>query len=1027
MSRFVFRGNCIIIGLLVLLRIVANAQYPASLPFKTLDVTEGLPQSFISGLVQDSAGFIWIGTRDGLARYDGRKFKLFMHKQGDTTTLANNIIANMHLDRSGRLWILYETGDVDLLYTGSEHLLHFSKHALYGVVTGLVKSGNSIVEDASGNIWFLCTNGGVFVCNPDKEYIRFYSGQQLGCAGNRITGISPCLDKVALITDTALVILNADRTLAALLPYRFNSPRLHNQEDPWGGTCAVLTGQGDIVIRDAGRLVIYMAKRKAFREVPLPQKAGMDRYSIALDEHGQVIIVSAKELFILSRNYELVSMQRLANKNGVAFVSVLVDRSGILWLGGNGSGIQLHDLRPSGLSGSPYAKSYHQDLLEKYLHVPADEISHSFLAGMSSYSFRWLAGPDGKIWISGGGRDTTAKPAVLYYSKRHLVQPSWQYSDTSAKAHLSINALALSKSGKLWGMDFLMHPVFFDTSSLMATVYPAIVNTPQQHDYSANSIVMEGESGFWISTAFDGLYFYDHASRKIKHYTAADVSGALPSNQLMNIVQDPDDPGILWIGSLGGGLIKFNKQEGKCHTFTMKDGLPNNTIYAIAIDGKGNLWCSTNKGIFSFDRKKAAIRSFTSSDGLPCDEFNRYHYFQFPDGRLSFGGVTGLTVFRPSEISSDNYQPHVALTGISINNVPRDFGLPGSPLNASINSLKKIVLPYKQNFLSFEMASLQYSITEKLQYRYMLEGFDRQWVYSGTNNIATYTNIPAGNYLLKVNATNTAGKWSTYVKTLAIVIQPPFWRTAWFIILVIIATGGLVYLLVHRRIKAVRKEEQQHANFERQATALKEQALRAQMNPHFIFNCLNSIKVLIQEDNKKQAVIYLTTFSKLIRNQLNNAQALVSLQAELETCRLYVQLEALRFGDSIVCEFVIDGGVDPYSIQVPPLIIQPFIENAIWHGILPRNGGKVTVTITQAAGYVTCLIDDDGIGRQMSMSNKSGQTSTYESKGMKLVQSRLNLHNTISQHGGTAQVVDKKDAEGNALGTQIILKFSQQQ
>jgi len=199
------------------------------------------------------------------------------------------------------------------------------------------------------------------------------------------------------------------------------------------------------------------------------------------------------------------------------------------------------------------------------------------------------------------------------------------------------------------------------------------------------------------------------------------------------------------------------------------------------------------------------------------------------------------------------------------------------------------------------------------------------------------------------------------------------------------------------------------------------------MNPHFIFNCLNSIKVLIQEDNKKNAIIYLTTFSKLIRNQLNNTQELVTLHSELETCRLYVQLEALRFGDSIVYEFITNKEIDLHSIEVPPLIIQPFIENAIWHGILPKNGGRVTVTIRQEPDCFICMIDDDGIGREMSIRNKSGQTSTYESKGMKLVQSRLNLHNTISQYGGTAEVLDKYDEEGKPIGTTIILKFTRQQ
>ncbi len=1027
-GRFIVSGTVVLLSMAVLFTRTACAQDPVSRPFKTLSIAEGLPQSFISGLVQDSVGFVWIATRDGLARYDGRKFKLFQHKQGDTATLASNIIETIYLDKRGQLWILYETGDIDMLHTASEQLFHFSKHPAYGIMTGLVKPGNSIAEDIAGNLWFLGTNGGVFIYNHNSSSLRFFSEQKLQCTHNKITGIAPYRDHIALITDTALVVMSAEQKVLSSKPYSFPHPRLYDSTRPWKDTYALTTENGDLVIKDLHRLLVYRAAQQDFKEVLPPPKNREDGFHLARDEKGKILIVYPGDLYTLPGNETMAHWKSLLPQPETGFISVIVDHSGILWLGGNGSGIQLHQLRPSGFTGTPYQRSYHEDILEKYLHVSTAEIKNSFLGGMYAYFFRSFNSRDGKIWMYKSTREASKKPALLYYAGGHLVKPAWTYGDSPENAHVDINALAQSRSGKLWGVDFFLHPVFFDTSSLEATVYPAITKTSQQYNNSSvSSMLIDGEDRFWITTALDGLYFYNHSTRELRHYTAADTTGSLPTNQLMNMVQDPGEEHILWIGSLGGGLIRFNKITGTCRVFNMQDGLPNNTIYCVVADSAGNLWCSTNKGIFSFNRKTAAIRSFTYNDGLPCDEFNRYHYFQLPDGRLSFGGIEGYTVFSPEHISDDDFQPAIALTGISINNQQKDYGFPGSPFAAAINSLSELRFPYNQNFLSFEMAALQFSITSKIQYRYMLEGFDKQWVYAGTNNMATYTNIPPGKYRLRVNATNTAGKWSSHFKTLTVVITPPFWKTAWFTTLAILAAGGLIYLFVYLRIKAVRKEEQQAAIFERQATALKEQALRAQMNPHFIFNCLNSIKALIQEDNKKQAVLYLTTFSRLIRNQLSNAQELISLHAELETCKLYFQLEALRFGDSITSDFVIDQQVDLFSVQVPPLIVQPFIENAIWHGILPGNGGKVTVSVRPEGNYIVCLIDDNGIGRQMSMNSKKDQSSTYESKGMKLVQHRLNLYNTISRYGGTADVVDKKDAQGNACGTQIILTFKQEQ
>lgn len=1018
--------DAIITALLMLMFLTpAVAQFPYTRPFKTLSVSDGLPQSFVSSIVQDSTGFIWIATRDGLARYDGKKFKIFIHKAGDTTTLASNTISGLYLDRDNRLWIMYETGDLDILNTRTEILFHFSKQLLYRSVYGVIKSGHSITQDALGNIWLLGTNGGIFVYNPKDQTLRFFSERDLGLNNNTIVGISEHSGNIALVADTSLVILNPNRQIVKNIPYKFNRPHLYYPDLAWKDDHPVFRKNGEIVIQDFDRLIIYRPQDDSFKVVEMPEKNSKMNFNITLDDNGQVFIIYAYNVYILCPDNSLTLWKPESADIQYGFKSFLIDRSGVLWLGGNGSGIQLHDLRSSGLSGKKYVKNFHTDIFEDYLHVSEKEFSKSFLSGMSPYFFRWVQDKD-RTWLSKGSSTISEKLELCYLDNGHLMQPAWHYTDTLRNNHANISALATSASGKLWGIDFYLRPVSLDTSTYTAKVFPEIAWVNTTYTYTVSGFVIQGEDDFWITTALDGLFHYNKATGATIHYMAADNEGALPTNQLMNIVQDPYRPDVLWIGSLGGGLISFNTRTGKCHSLTISDGLPNNTVYAVTLDANNLLWCSSNKGIFSFNLTDHTVSSFTSKDGLPCDEFNRYHFFKFPDGRLAFGGINGYTVFDPPDILTDAFQPAVALTGISINNVPVDYGDIHSLFKQSINSLDKIDLPYHQNFISFEMAALQYNITEKLQYRYMLQGFDPDWVYAGNNNIAAYTNIPPGKYTLQVNATNTAGKWSTHIKTITVVIHPPFWQTPWFVLLVIAIVCAIVYIFIKARIKAVRKEEQQKLTFEREASELKAQALRAQMNPHFIFNCLNSIKALIQGDNKQRAIIYLTTFSKLIRNQLNNAQQEISLHAELETCRLYVQLEALRFGDNIAIEFNIEEGTDLFSLQVPPLILQPFIENAIWHGILPKNGGTVSVNVMQKNGKMVCTVEDDGIGREMAIRNKSQTSSTYESKGMKLVQNRLTLYNTISHHGGSVRVIDKKDRNGQATGTLIIITFNQE-
>ncbi|MBP6024324.1 sensor histidine kinase [Ferruginibacter sp.] len=208
---------------------------------------------------------------------------------------------------------------------------------------------------------------------------------------------------------------------------------------------------------------------------------------------------------------------------------------------------------------------------------------------------------------------------------------------------------------------------------------------------------------------------------------------------------------------------------------------------------------------------------------------------------------------------------------------------------------------------------------------------------------------------------------------------------------------------------------------------LEAKALRAQMNPHFIFNCLNSIKSLIQQHDEEKSVSYLTTFSKLIRNLFNSADKKeISLYDEIETCKLYLQLEAMRFDTKFSYAVLIYETIDLKSIQVPALIIQPFIENAIWHGIVPRNtGGKVSLNVLRKDGVIQVVIDDDGIGREASQQNKSASGLAHQSKGVNLTQTRLELNNLLQQRQAELEIIDKKDEHGLATGTTVILSFKE--
>ena len=234
----------------------------------------------------------------------------------------------------------------------------------------------------------------------------------------------------------------------------------------------------------------------------------------------------------------------------------------------------------------------------------------------------------------------------------------------------------------------------------------------------------------------------------------------------------------------------------------------------------------------------------------------------------------------------------------------------------------------------------------------------------------------------------------------------------------------LIYIIYHYINKA-KSEERKKMNLKIQFLELEAKALRAQMNPHFIFNCMNSIKSLIQQHEEEKSISYLTTFSKLIRTIFNNADKKeISLFDEIETCRYYLQLEAMRFDSKFSYQINIVDSVDLKSVFVPALIVQPFIENAIWHGIVPRNnGGKVILSVSKQQSGIEIIVDDDGIGREYSKQNKSVSALTHQSKGVNLTEARLHLNNLLQQRQAELEIIDKIDANGGATGTTVIIKI----
>jgi signal transduction histidine kinase len=285
------------------------------------------------------------------------------------------------------------------------------------------------------------------------------------------------------------------------------------------------------------------------------------------------------------------------------------------------------------------------------------------------------------------------------------------------------------------------------------------------------------------------------------------------------LLDDPRDADILWVGTNGGGLNKFDKRTGKVQRYRTTDGLPNNVVYGLLADDDGQLWMSTNKGLSCFDPRTGSFRNYDVGDGLQSNEFNRYAYCKQADGTLFFGGVKGFNYFHPRDLAVDSTASAIHITRIKLINKAIDHRLPGSPLSAPAYLSAGMTIPHSTNMVTFEFASMEFSAPEEHRYQYMMDGFDDDWIMAGTDRSAVYTNLDPGIYTFRVRGDNRDGLWDTKGTAFRLVVLPPWWRTWWAYVIYAAAIIGGVLLFIRIRIAGLKRQKERLERTVEQRTA----------------------------------------------------------------------------------------------------------------------------------------------------------------------------------------------------------------
>lgn len=777
--------------------VLINCMAAHAQSIRVLTTKDGLPQSYISGLVQDNDGFIWLGTRNGLARYDGVHFKIFQHNISDTATLASNLIIWIKKDTYNNFWIEYETGEIDQFNPKTERVEHFSKHNLLNKGNlQFIRRGWLVSSDRA--FWGIPRKGGLINFSYRSQKLNTYTRQTEGLPSDTLKALmEDRRGQIWVLGQKGLSLFNkkTGKFTHYLTPVAqdFNNYFDAEKEVADLHECK----NGEIMWGDRKHLFFFQPATHAYRTVVLPQifKFGIRWIRTAPD--GYEYFEAEGNVFRYGNGTVTTVLKK--DKNSPADIrSFLVDKSGLVWMGTNTHGINQFDLNTPFFQSYKNSDGFPQDLLKQELDISANTVfdwkESDRQLSSAGYHFRSAYDKSRRLWMA-------LKETVGYYdgqSGKVNRLPHVPINSDRKDNGIGIKGLTTMPDGAPMVVGYSGKVLYYNspTHQWISFISDSVIRNRFGAAILPQDILNDGKT-IWITTEKNGLLYIDIATKQLRQLKSGIQPGALPTDQLLGMKEDPKRADLLWIGSYQG-LICLDKKTLKSLLFSLETGLPDNTIYSILTDKTGYLWVSTNKGLCRFHPVTHQTRVFQASYGLPGDEFNRFHHFELPDGRLSFGGPEGWTIFNPLALKVDNFRPKIAFTALKVNNM-LITGTHDKLLPLPINAIQKLTLSYEQNTLNIEFAGLQFNHPQDLSYRYQLIGYDNNWVMAGHSPVANYTKIPPGDYTLKVNTSNTTGEWSNHYATMDITIECPWWDTWWAYVGYAVIFAGLLFLLIRYR------------------------------------------------------------------------------------------------------------------------------------------------------------------------------------------------------------------------------------
>lgn len=993
--------------------------------FQNITIDNGLVQGSITGIVHGNDGYIWIATADGLHRYDGYTFKIYRNDPLNPNSLPDNYISSLFEDAQGNLLVGLFSGEVCILNKNSSSFKKLNINKAQQLEN--TNPVTCINEDGKGNYLIGFDGGGIIKYDTAKHQSKaFKTNITIGLKSNAIRCITKDIYTGNFWIGTAMSLCEYNPAKESFKP--FNSLGTLDSQII---TCVLTPEPDKILIGTYGKgLYQYVRGGDSTRRLKLPRSKGTrfitflkktpNRDEVWIGTKGGIIKWEGEKTALYNNN-PLNPESLVDNETQTA----IIDRFGSLWIG-TINGLSRFDRRLK-LFNLFREFRWKDSLLDNNVYYIYEDPSKTIWMGTLSSGIikfnpeteeitAWpiIKAPgietkmvraiykdrSGQLWL--GSRD---KGVFKFYPEQNRFEQV-----TGAKGHeissITVRYIFEDKAGVLWvgtanGLNR------YDRKTNQFEVFRAVKESPNN-----NSIYQIGESVdgnlLYLACFRGGFQIFNKATGAFKLFnTGSPTKNNAGKSYAMCFEMMGEDS--VMVGTYGGGLCIINLKSGKSRNITEKEGLANNSVYGILRQGD-NFWLSTNRGLSCYNIRTGLIRNFGIKNYIQSNEYNEGAYCKTTDGTFYFGGVNGFNYFKPVNFPSGNESYKTEITGIKKGEIE-------VPFLTDKKGGRYIQLNYNDNLISFEFATLNFISTQANQYAYKLEGFDDNWIKAGNRTTAYYTKLSPGIYTFRVRAL-TADSLSKHPgASIKIVIEPPFWQTWWFYSILILVILGIIYLVIKWRTSIINK------NYSHKLAELELKALRSQMNPHFIFNSLNSIQYFILKKEPKDAYNYLTKFSSLMRMILQNSKhKSISLQAEHDWLKTYLELENLRMENTLDFSITIDKNLQPDRIYVPTMVLQPYVENAIIHGLLPKEGKRqLTIEITAEGQNLKCIITDNGIGRASSHELNKVRLKHHESTAMNLTKDRLAILNIETGNGVGPKVIDLFDENGNSTGTRVEL------